>query len=137
MENLLRNKQSGIHITEVFKYVEINNDIVSESTNTSLLGSIFQKSPIIALDKSQYLYLRAWGGSRRVDIKSAIHKALSEKIALSMNELLNVLPKYLDRTVDKMHVSYALRNLEARYNIEKNTWSLTSENDLEISDIDI
>ena len=137
MENLLRNKQTGIHITEVFKYVEINNDIVSESTNTSLLGSIFQKSPIIALDKSQYLYLRAWGDSRRVGIKSAIHKALSENLALSMNELLNVLPKYLDRTVDKMHVSYALRNLEARYNIEKNTWSLSNENDLEVSDIDI
>ena len=135
MEEILKKNKKGIHVSEIYTFIEHNKDIISHSTNTSFLSGIFQRSLSIASDKRNYLYLREWGESRRIDIKSALKQAFAEHAELSMSNLIITLPRFLGRTIDKLQINYGLRNIDATYNSQTNTWSLS--NDLDDAEFNI
>lgn len=119
LEAFLAISTTGVHISEI---ESVNFGRVS-GVPGNVIFALASSDSRFHVSIGQYLYLTEWGGPRRVSITEAIRSILNENVRpLSLDEIVLLVSKSLDRSIDRNAVSGRLQTLDAIFNAEDRTW---------------
>lgn len=118
----LKQKGSGIHLDEVAQYIDI-----PPSMDVEALLSIAVLDDRIAVDVGRFAYLKEWGDSRRVSLKSALDRLMKQVPGpMSINDIKDWLEFTTERQIDRPAVSHALSRSGVKY-LGDEIWELQDQ----------
>lgn len=118
--NLLDEKQSGIHASELSCILPLKN------TPPDPVLSIASQDKRLKIAQGGYLYLADWGSSRRETICQALSAVLEAAARpLALGEIASLVESRIGRPIGMPLISCALQAIEADSNSATREWSLS------------
>lgn len=132
IEQLLRDKESGIHLSEIVEYLKDKFTPISSVLDPLIIFAIAQRSVLINKSKSDYLFLSEWGNPRRKSRAEVIFEILDEAgdIGLTLTEIIKSASIILGREITKDIIHSYVYAAGAVFNQSQNRWILTKNDDL-------
>lgn len=107
----LRKKGSGIHLDEVPQYIDCMPSVDAEA-----IFSIAALDDRIAVGIGRFAYLKEWGESRRVTLKSALERLMKQVPGpMKIDDIRDWIEFTTERQIEKSVVSHALSSSGAQY----------------------
>lgn len=127
LQKVLRDKNAGIHISEIIPCLEGVFEPISRIKDPTLIFAVAQRSGLMRKSAGGYLFLPEWGEPRRLSQSQAILKAMRQagENGLTANEILKRASALLGREVPRANL-YNHLSSAARFDEEKKRWVLAS-----------
>jgi len=128
---VLRQRQSGLHVTEIVGSLTKNREL-AERIDGTMLMALAQRSGRMRVSYGQYLYLPKWGEPRRMQLADAVKTALKKSPnGLRAQELVEVASVLIGRPINRDAIYGPLSTIGAEWTEKTGRWSLadaTEEN---------
>ena len=133
LQKILRDRNNGIHISEIFPCLEGIFEPASRIKDPEVLFAVAQRSSLMSKSPGDYLFLSEWGEPRRIKKSQAIIEALkrSGSTGLKTSEILKSASAILGRPVERDSVYGTLSAAGARINETTKRWSLFDTYEIE------
>lgn len=131
LENMLRDRNSGIHISEISSCLAGVFEPASRINDPVVIFAIAKRSPIIRKSPGEYLFLSEWGESRRMSKAHAVLEVLrqSGNYGLTANEIVKSASGLLGREIPRETMYVDIAAAGAKFDEDKKRWVITSEVD--------
>lgn len=127
--NLLTDKQSGIHSSE------LSNVLPLEGWTVDAFLSIASQDDRLKIAHGRYVYISEWGSPRRETIGRAVSLVLQEAAgSLALEEIAVRVSDRIGRKIDKSVISGTLQALEAQYDAINRVWTLNGTSAGQVED---
>lgn len=130
LQTMLRNRNAGIHISEVSSCLKEIFEPASRIKDPTLIFAVAQRSGLMRKSVGGYLFLPEWGEPRRLNQSQAILEAVrqSGENGLTANEILKRASAFLGREIPRVNL-YAHLSSVARFDEETKRWVIASTAD--------
>jgi len=116
----LQQRGNGLHISELPDTLASTFPVFGSPTAVFSLASL---DPRLRTDTGQYLFLAAWGESRRQSIPEAVASILESAVeAISIDHIMREVEKRVKRPCERSTVSTCLQSLNATFDPETHLW---------------
>ena len=131
LEKMLRDRNAGIHISEIAYCLEGIFEPASRIKDPGVLFAIAQQSNIMRKSVGGYLFLSKWGEPRRLNQSQAILEALKQsgEHGLTANEIVKSASTLLGREIPRRNIYGDISAAGARFDEEKKRWAIASATD--------
>ena len=138
LQEILRNRNNGIHISEIFSCLEGVFEPASRIKNPEILFAIAQRSGLMSKSSGDYLFLSTWGEPRRLNTTQSIIEALkqADSSGLKTSEIIKSASAILGRPVQRDSIYGALSAAGALVNDTTKRWLLPDTKEIEDEDED-
>lgn len=128
LEKMLRDRNSGIHISEIAICLESVFEPASRIKDPVGIFAIALRSNLMSKSPEDYLFLSEWGEPRRIGKLKAIQDVLrqSDESGLTTNDIIRLTSGILGREVSRLGLSRLINLAGARLDEEKNRWITTN-----------
>lgn len=128
LEKILRDRNSGIHISEIASCLEGVFEPASRITDPVGIFAVAQRSPIIRKSSGNYLFLSEWGEPRRMSKAQAVLEVLKQSgnYGLTANEIVKSASGLLGREIPRETVYVDIAAAGAKFDEDKKRWLITS-----------
>ena len=131
IEEILRQRQSGLHVTEIVGVLTKTRQLTKQIDGTTLIA-LAQRAGRMRVSFGQYIYLPEWGGPRRMQLADAIKTALERsQNGLRAQELVEAASTLISRPINPQNIYGPLSAIGAEWSEKSGRWSLadaTEEN---------
>lgn len=126
---ILRNRNSGIHVSEIAVALEPHFEPASRIKDPVGIFAIAQRSELISKSPGDYLYLTEWGEPRRKKRSEVILELLTEagRWGVKADELVRKASKVLGREIPKESIYADINVAGGIFNQETKRWMLDYE----------
>ncbi len=133
IQKILRDRNNGIHISEIFPCLEGIFEPASRIKDPEVLFAVAQRSGLISKSPGGYLFLSAWDGPRRLKTSQAIIEALkqADSSGLKGSEITKSASAILGRPIRRDCIYFALSAADARFNETTKRWVLPDTKGIE------
>ncbi|MGZ8180876.1 MAG: DNA-directed RNA polymerase subunit alpha C-terminal domain-containing protein [Methylobacter sp.] len=133
LQEILRNRNNGIHISEIFLCLEDIFEPISRIKNPEVLFAVAQRSGLMSKSYGDYLYLSEWGEPRRLNSAQAIIEALkkADSTGLRTKEIIQSASAILGRQIQRDCIYGALSAAGARVDESTKRWILPDTKEIE------
>ena len=121
---MLRDRNVGIHISEVISCLEGIFEPITRIRNAALIFSVVQRSGLASRSASGYLFLPEWGEPRRMQRSQAVLEVFKEAgdQGLTANEVLTRASNLLGFELQRNTLYSYMTTAGAKFNEEKKRW---------------
>lgn len=124
IEEVLRQRQSGLHVTEIVEKLTKTREL-SEGIDGTTLIALAQRSGRMRVSYGQYLYLTEWGEPRRMQLADAVKTALKKSPnGLHAQELVEAASVLIGRPINRDAIYGPLSTIGAEWSEKTGRWSL-------------
>ncbi|MBN3815618.1 hypothetical protein G3N57_02920 [Paraburkholderia sp. Se-20369] len=129
----LQERGKGLHVTEIQPYLQALLPNIAGIADPMVLIGLAQRDQRCATGKGQFVYLREWGGPRRLTLSDSIRQALQTtgSEGLTLDGLCAAVQSLAERPVPRFQVSQACGHLGAVYDDATLRWSMPDANAIE------
>lgn len=131
IEKVLRQRQSGLHVTEIVGALNKTKELAERIDSTTLIA-LAQRSGQMRVSYGQYLYLAEWGEPRRMQHADAVKTALTQSSnGLRIQEIAEAASVLIGRPINSQSIHGCLSSIGAEWSEKTGRWSLadtTEEN---------
>lgn len=131
IEEILRQRQSGLHVTEIVGALCKTGELAERIDGTTLMA-LAQRSGRMRVSYGQYLYLTEWGEPRRMQLVDAVKTALAQSSnGLRTQEVAEAASALTGRPINSQNIHVSLSAIGAEWSEKLERWSLadaTEEN---------
>lgn len=131
IEEILRQRQSGLHVTEIMGALTKTRELTKQIDGTTLIA-LAQRAGRMRVSFGQYIYLPEWGGPRRMQLADAIRTALERsQNGLRAQELVEAASALIGRPINPQNIYGPLSAIGAEWSEKTGRWFLadaTEEN---------
>ena len=126
---ILRNRNSGIHVSEIAAALEPHFEPASRIKDPVGIFAIAQRSELISKSPGDYLYLTEWGEPRRKKRSEVILELLTEagRWGVKADELVRKASQVLGREIPKESIYADINVAGGIFNQETKRWMLDYE----------
>ncbi len=131
LQEILRDRNNGIHISEIFSCLEGVFEPVSRIKEPELLFAVALRSELMSKSNGDYLFLSAWGEPRRIKASQAIIEALkqADSSGLKASEITKLASIILGRPIRRDCIYSPLS--DARFNATTKRWVLPDAQEID------
>jgi len=133
LQKILRDRNNGIHISEIFSCLEGVFEPASRLKSPEVLFAVAQRSGLMGKSSGDYLFLSTWGEPRRLNTTQAIIEALkqADSSGLKSREIIKSASAILGRPIQGDCIYGALYAAGARVNETTKRWILPDIKEIE------
>jgi hypothetical protein len=131
---MLRDRQSGIHISEIHALV---NTFSSATASPQTIFSLAAEDDRMCMNSGQFLFLSEWTSARREGLSATISSILTEAHGIYFDKIFELAETRLRRRLNKNTISTCLQNLNALYDQQSEKWFSASADEKVLDEEDI
>lgn len=126
IEEILRQRQSGLHVTEIVGVLTKTRELTKQIDGTTLIA-LAQRARRMRVSFGQYIYLPEWGGPRRMQLADAIRTALERsQNGLRAQELVEAANALIGRPINPQNIYGPLSAIGAEWSEKTGRWFLAN-----------
>lgn len=127
LQKILRDRNAGIHISEIMLYLEGVFEPASRIKDPTLIFAVAQRSGIMRKSVGGYLFLPEWGEPRRLNQSQVILEAMRQygQNGLTANEILKRASALLGREIPRENL-YSHLSSVAQFDEETKRWVIAN-----------
>lgn len=129
IDEVLRQRQSGLHVTEIVGALTKTRELAERIDGTTLIA-LAQRPGQMRVSYGQYLYLTEWSEPRRMQHADAVKTALAQSSnGLRIQEIAEAASVLIGRPINSQSIRGCLSSIGAEWSNKTGRWSLaeTSE----------